>query len=228
MVISVPKAHTVKADLSLLRVITEDTPFYGSLSDSEPMFYLPYTYYVKVLGEHNEYVHVEIYGNGASAALDGYVPRHFLFYDGQTTLSPYLSLTITTATTAILYQDSQLITPIQYLFANRQLQYLGAKPTAFGNTYCVWYNNRIGYVKEADVYPFAIQNHPNELTFLTPEEPEQSPEENITSPDKDFFALKIIIVICLILAGVIALFVSLNKKPKSSVAIGFYDENDYD
>ena len=32
-----------------LRVITEDTPFYKNLEDAEPLFFLPYTYYVKII-----------------------------------------------------------------------------------------------------------------------------------------------------------------------------------
>ena len=55
------------------RVIDDETGFYSSVMDANPLFYLPYTYYVKVLGEAGEFTHVEIHGEGGRAALDGYV-----------------------------------------------------------------------------------------------------------------------------------------------------------
>lgn len=67
---------------SYMRVITEDTPFFASPSDSSPLFYLPYTYYVKVIGKSGSFTRVEINGTGYTAALDGYVPTDMLFFDG--------------------------------------------------------------------------------------------------------------------------------------------------
>ena len=39
--------QTVCADYSYARVITTDTPFYKNADDTLPLFFLPYTYYVK-------------------------------------------------------------------------------------------------------------------------------------------------------------------------------------
>ena len=38
-----------EASGAYMRVITQDTPFYADSSGTQLLFYLPYTYYVKIL-----------------------------------------------------------------------------------------------------------------------------------------------------------------------------------
>ena len=218
--------HKAFAEPIYARVITDDTPFYKNPTDQTPLFYLPYTYYVKVLSFEQEFSHVECYGDGNSVAIDGYVPTSFLYQDGLEVKNPYVVLKLTTLSTAILYEDTTLQTQSQYIFADRELYYYGSFNTENGLIYYVGYNNRLGYIKESSVYPFSIPNHPNELTFLTPEQPDE-PSQPTTQND-EFFGLKLTIILCLIFAGLIALFVALSKKTDKVSAISYYDENDYE
>ena len=217
----------VNAESVYMRVITEETPFYKNADDVAPLFYLPYTYYVKVLESNASVTHVECYGNGGTAAIDGFVPTDYLFKDDLTVENPYVVLTITTVGTAVLYEDTTLSTPLQYIFADRELNYYGALNHESGMIYYVSYNGRLGYVKEAEVYPFSIPNHPNALTFLTPDTP--TPDQ--TTPEGEsggVFGLKVAIIVCLIFAGIVALFIALGKKRNQTAAAAFYDENDYE
>ena len=219
----------VRAQDNYLRVISSDTPFYKNIADDTPLFYLPYTYYVKVLTQNGEYTHVEVYGDGGIPAIDGFVPTYYLFEDGLNVENPFVVLTLTTTDTAILYADPFTSTQLQYLFPNRQLSFYGTMPGTDSNLYLVGYNGKLGYVKENAVYPFSIPNHPNELTFIVPEAPsdnQSSTPENMQNAD--FLGLKIAIIVCLVFAGIIALFVALKIKPQKSVAVGFYDDNDYE
>lgn len=205
------------------RVINQTTPFFSNVLDERPLFYLPYTYYVKVLDQVGEFSHVEIHGDG-QIAIDGFVPTDMLFFDGQQVIYPYLDLKIKTLTTTLLYLDADLSTPSQYLFAERELTYYGEFSGEQGKVFYVSYNNRLGYVKQTDVYPFNIENHPNELTFL-PKEPQK--ESVKTTTTKDFFSIKYIIIACLIFAGLFALFVALNNKSKKQT-FSYHEENDYE
>ena len=221
-------AYSYSQNNTYLRVITEDTPFYSDSNCLNLLFYLPYTYYVKVLGYENDVAHVECYGTQNSIALDGYVPVQMLFLDGLEVLNPYLNKTITTLSTTLLYLDLDGKQAIQYLFNNRQLTYYGL---AFANDnsvmFYVGYNSKLGYVKESDVMPFTITNHPNELTFLIPETPPEQPSvesQNTTTTS----VLKIVIFSCLLLAGIVALFIAVKNKQPSHVASSYYDENDYE
>ena len=222
------RVEKVYADTPYLRVITEDTPFYQTQTALTPLFYLPYTYYVKVLSYDENFAHVECYGDGNTPAIDGYVPIDKLFNDNLKVENPFVVLELTTVGTALLYQDSALKIQSQYIFENRSLSYYGHLDTDNGRIYYVSYNDKLGYVKEVDVFPFSIPNHPNELTFITPEVPEEPPQTPQESNENDFFGIKIAIIICLLFAGVIALFVALNKRPEKNLAISYYDDNDYE
>ena len=223
---------SVKADEKFLRIVDSNTPFYTSITDTEPLFYLPYTYYVKVLSNDNAFVHVECRIDDLSPAIDGYVPKGLLFSDELTVVKPYVNVKIKTLSTAILFEESTLTTPLQYVFADRELTYFGCYVNKGGiNLFYVSYNNRLGYIKESDVYPFAIENHPNELTFITPEEPSiENPNATITpsNTEKDLLSIKIIIISCLVLGGVVALIFAFKAKPNRYSSCTVYDENEFE
>ncbi len=209
------------------RVINSTTPFYKSTIDENPLFFLPFSYYVKVLNHNNSFCHVEINGNNGQTAIDGFVPTDQLFYDGQEVISPYLNLYITTIDTAVLYADSNLSSPIQYIFADRSLLYFGETQSANGKLFYVAYNDKLGYVKESDIFPFVIKNHPNKLTFSSA--PETNVDEKIVLQSNGFpLTLKTMIIACLLLAGLIALFIALSNKKKSESQQNYYEENDYE
>lgn len=212
-----------------LRIITDDTPFYADKSAETPLFYLPYTYYVRILSRGELFSHVE-YGSGG-AAIDGFVPTDKLFYDGLSVENPFPDVKTLTANTAVLYKTAALSDTVQFVFEGRELYLYGKYSSPQGKIlYYVGYNDKLGYVKEEDVLPFTIANHPNELTFLPPEPtPAPEPEQTEDETKKDsVFNLRIAIFVILGLAGVIALILALNKKPKPSPAASYYDENDYE
>ena len=224
-----PQTVSASASTDYRRIITDNTPFYSDTAGTSLLFYLPYTYYVKVL-EHGEVLsHVECYGTGKSIALDGYVPTNMLYNDNLPVQTPYLEKEIVTLSTAVLYSDKELLNPLQYVFASRELVYYGQLTSVDGSIiFYVGYNNRLGYLKESDVYPFEIPFHPNSLTFI---EPEQQPTiPTIKQPETNRVGLttvRTIIVLCLFFAGVIALFVAIKKKPRSQQN-SYYDENEYE
>lgn len=214
---------SAKSQSEYLRVINNETPFYKSTTDDTPLFFLPYTYYVKVLDETQGFFHIEAFGLGGHPALDGFVPKGVLFDDGLLVENPYLLLSIYTFDTAVLYADIELSTPIQYVFAERELCYYGSITTPNGNAFFVEYNGKLGYVKEHSVLPFLIPNHPNPLTFI-----KDSEEEETTEQPNDFLSLRFTIIACLAFAGVIGLFVAFGKRKDSKIAPNeYYDENEY-
>ena len=208
------------------RVITDTTPFYRSTIDDNPLFFLPYTYYVKVISQKDAFCHVEINSDNGRTGIDGYVPTEQLFYDGQEVLAPYLNLSILTVNTTVLYSDTTLTSSIQYIFAQRSLFYFGEYQTLEGKLFYVAYNNKLGYVKESDIMPFIINNHPNKLTFI--KEPIQEESQESYQSNNEFISIKTIIIICLLLAGFFGLFIALSNKNNASKKINYYEENDYD
>lgn len=208
-----------------LRVITSDTPVYEDRAMTKLLFYLPYTYYVKILSVEGETAHIEYAGNYAPA-IDGYVKYESLFSDGLEVDNPYPAVTVKTSKTAIFYSDAALTSEIRYVFPERNLYYYGNIPSGDSFAYCVSYNGNLGYVKEDSLYPFTVPDHPNELTFLIKEqEVKETLTETEEKKDSNPFVLRIIVIGCLIFAGVIAAFTI--RKPQKTGTASYYDENDF-
>ncbi len=210
-----------------LRVTNDKTPFYSNVEKGEILFYLPYTYYVKLISKGEIFDHVEYYGSDG-VSLDGYVPNETLFTETQSVSSPYPKVTITTTSTIILYEDSSLTKSLRYIFSGRTLTYFGTF-TMLDNTVCFYvsYGGQLGYVKEVGISPFTIENHPNPLTFIKAEEPNPPLTEEFESDNVE--TLRILIIACLILAGLFGLVIAF-KKPRTqkAVNVGYYDENDFE
>ena len=217
------KALAIKSQY--LRITDTNTPFFSTIADGEALFYLPSTYYVKLISKGDIFNHVE-YGGADGVTIDGYVPNQTLFSETQDVFSPYPNVTIKTSKTALLYADSKLTKSIKYIFEDRNLTYYGNFPLPDG-TQCFYvsYGGDLGYVKESDVSPFSIPNHPNPLTYI----PEQTPPP-IKEPKKNtdnVNSLRIIIISSLILAGLSGLVVVIKKRPNIPINT-YYDENDYE
>lgn len=217
---------TVKAESeNYLRVITLDTVLYSDKNLTKPLFYLPYTYYIKVLDETDNTVHAEI-GGINTVKIDGYVEKDKLFFDDQEVLSPYPEKTLTTITSGILYEDSELKHAIQYIFDKREMVYYGEYKNNENRIYYVSYNGKLGYVTENCLTPFTIEEHPNKKTFIKETTVEDPPTERFELTNE--LILRIIIIGSLLLAGIIGLIYSVKKKPKKEPVVTYYDENDFE
>jgi hypothetical protein len=207
-------------------VIDYETPFFSDVKGENLLFYLPYTYYVKVIGKSGTMAHIECFGLGDTVKIDGYTYFDNLFFDGQTVADPFLEYKVTTQKTAVLYSTPTLENPVQFIFAERKLNYYGHVKLGDDHyVYCVEYCGVIGYLKESDLYPFYIKNHPNALTFLPPV-PSNPDEEKPTKNTAVYF--RVIIISCLVLAGILALFISLRKKKPPEITRDFYEDGDYE
>ena len=205
-----------------MRITTQITPFFQDAETTDLLFYLPYTYYVNVLEVKGNVAHVE-YGE---PAIDGYTYFDMLFSDNLDTENPFPDLYLTTLKTTTLYKDVNLKSPILFVFAERKLKFYGRIEQDNQFLYFVEYNGKIGYVLEDDIYPFTLLNHPNPLTFL----PEDPPTTNVPSLNKvtALTPIRIIIISCLLLAGIIGIFISIKNKKSPSFKGDYYEEKDYE
>ena len=120
------KSEKAKATSSaqFLRITNTTTPFYSNIEQGEILFYIPYTYYVKLISTGELFHHVE-YGGKDGVTLDGYVPNTTLFSETQPVNNPYPNLTLKTSKTSVLYADGNLTQSMRYVFAERELTYYG-------------------------------------------------------------------------------------------------------
>ncbi len=206
------------------RVLSSDIAFYKNAGDETPLFFLPYSYYVKVLNYSEPFSHVECYGANGQPSLDGYCLSESLYFDSAMPKNPYLSLKISNRQMTALYSSLNDLEPMLFLSENRSLCYYGYSFNESGETfYLVSYLNKLGYVKDTDVYVFNFTPHENPLPQLIKEESEVSqpvkPQNNKASN------LKIAIIVCLGFATLIIIFSLI--KPKNKAKEQYFD-NDYE
>lgn len=218
------------------RIIDQKTPFYSDENGLELLFYLPYTYYVKVINSNNAFYHVEYGGFSNNPTIDGYVPKTALFFDGLTVEAPYPSVSVSSFNSCALYQTFNMNKTLKHIFKNRKIMPYGHNYAPNGEIcYYVSYNDTLGYVYESDLSPFTILDHKNPLTFLSKEPEPDTPapptdnEEQQTSDSNNYFSLRIVIIICLVFAGIISVFVAVKGATKKSPDFSaYYEENDYE
>ncbi len=208
------------------RVVNEKTPFFIDEKGVSCLFYLPKGYYVKVLSTNDNFLHVECFGSGGTPSIDGYVEKNSVIDCLSQVTSPYLSMQVKTSCSCVLYEDTSLNQTLHLLFKDKTLFYYGEAVSDNGqNLICVYYNGKIGYVKETDVYPFSVPNHPEPINAQN-STPSQARTEITTDTSLgQFNGLKTAVIVCLFLAGIIALCIALRKKGDSSCATLLDDDN---
>ena len=216
-------------EIEYKRVVNEKTPFFIDEKGESTLFFLPKSYYVKVLSSNEDFLHVECFGSGGTPMIDGYVEKNSVIDCNSAVVSPFLSLQIKTANSCVLYQDSSLTQNLQFLFKDRELFYYGNAISANGqNLFLVYYNGKIGYVKESDVYPFSVPSHPEPLNVQNSTNSSTQTEVLNASPQQQLNGLKTAVIVCLFLAGIIALCMVLKKKDKSSSSLTYLDDDNAD
>lgn len=213
------------------RAIERDVGFYKDPQASELLFYLPFTYYVRIAEKGETVSRAELFaGDYSTPAIDGYVYTDSLYYDGTSPETPYCELTLTTAAPAGFYADAAATVLVRHIFENRALKFYGYTYDAEGNyVYFVDYNGELGYVREECVVPFEIAPHPAPLP--QPEEPEtpQTPETPPEGGGALSTGLKIAVIVALVLAVAVILAFSVrphNKKPEEPFEEN-YSDNEY-
>lgn len=231
-----PSVANAQSTNGYARIINDNTPFFSDSTGLDLLFYLPYTYYVKVIETQNEFLHVEYGGYSDNLTIDGYVLKSQVYFDELVVSSPYPNVQVQTCDGCALYKTSSMLEPVMHIFKDRTVKPYGTSVAPDGSIiYYVSYNNTLGYVYEKHLKPFTLNNHSNPLTFLKPEvKPENSentPNDTQTSTTEksDFFSLRIVIIICLVFAGIIAFFVAMKHGGKKAPDFSsYYDENDYE
>ncbi|PWM70537.1 MAG: hypothetical protein DBX59_10665 [Bacillota bacterium] len=211
------------------RAIERDVGFYKDPQAKELLFYLPYTYYVKIDEKSETISRAELFSGGYSTpAIDGYVYTADLYYEADAPVSPFFEKTLTTAAPAGLYADCEGKQLLRHIFENRTLKFYGCAYDADGNAvYFVDYNNELGYVKEECVFPFEIAPHPTPLPVTEEPEPTPPPEEP-TAPEEGL-GLKIAVIVSLVLAVAVILVFSVRpaKKKEEFYEESAYNDNEY-
>lgn len=218
----IPFEKTVASSYKYARILDKEVGFYKTTLESTPLFFLPYSYYVKIIEKGEVFSKVECFGESSLApCLEGFVLNEFLVEEEYLeTFSPYLSFSIETISTAPLYEDLSLTKISKYIFEDRKLNYYGYNQINGEYLYFVEYNGKLGFVREESIKPFTLPLHekPIDLPVSNPQDEEIKNENNNT------LSIIILVLTFILIAGVIVYLFVPKKQQKH---LSYYDENEF-
>ena len=219
--------YSANAENKYLRVINKQTPLYLKQDLESVICYLPYTYYVELITELDNCYHVSVLSKDAPS-IDGFVEKDNLFFDNLAVNTPYPDLTLSTIEHASLYFEPNCLKVNAFIFANRSLSLYGFLQDEQGAfLYFVSYGDKLGYIKEEQLSPFTIENHKNPLTFIKQEDKTPIIESTGKTNLEGSFTFRILVIVCLIFAGIIAIFIVIKPKKRQDKN-SYYSENEYE
>lgn len=230
----VTAAHA--AETKYGRALHADIGFYKDNAGSELLFFLPYSYYVKVLVEGEPYSLVECHNaDGKTTKIVGYVLTENLYFDGTLPMNPYLDLAVSLRRDAFLYSDRNCTEKLTKLFYNDKnlnndlFRYYGYAYDAAGEmVYYVEFFYDYGYLKADDAFSFTVPNHPEPIPTFDPVEPDP-PETNtdVIQANGGISGMQIAVICCIVLAGIFVVAFLFRPSPKKKRDT-YFDESDYD
>lgn len=219
------------------RVLNENTPFYSDPSCKILKFYLPYSYFVRIIKTGTEATRVIYMENALAPAREGYVKTADLYVCDYVPESPYPQLKLTLKNDEILFSSPADGDALVVLTAGDYAYYYGETQIDGDLFYYVFSGVYVGYVRKDAFYAHSLALHPKELP--KEEEPDQSELGQSSEDEKQseqqssldngdgnaLLSAVIIIAISLITISVIyALFRPEHKTFKRAAA----SDDDYD
>jgi hypothetical protein len=211
---------------------------------SDRLFILPLSYYVKIIGSTDTHYAVEYQENSQNYYIvPGYVLRNKLTPEGSVPQTPFYAskeLSVTTFSTILKksnVSDSSSENTVLTLFQDYKINYYGHLPSVDGGEwYFVKYQGYFGYVKGTDISAADIPMHPTPMP--DPPEPSVSPSaETGGETPLDGSLIRLILILGISIPAIIIVILLFKpNRPAPAVSKGsnrqkrsepsFYEEFD--
>jgi len=214
------------SDVKYSRILNETTAFYDE--SKEILFYLPYSYYVKVISVGSTYTSVSYQGgNGIIPVIEGYIKTENLNIVKVTPSNPYPDTTVMTKSADTLFSDSDLSLPKTIISSKSSAYYYGKKTDTSGEDLIYVYCNKyIGYMRKSafGTFTLALNSDPIETDSGNSESDKES-ESVVKNTLGDSLQIFIIVGISVIAISIVYLLFRPSGKVKDEV-ISKYNEED--
>ena len=215
--ITLPKNKVALADETYAMVITENASFYSDASQKYEKFYLPYSYFVKVIEIGAEFSRVLYMDDSKNyPQSEGYVKTSDLNFSVNPNSNPYPKITLSCEISDVLFSNAENLTPLTVINQNTPAIFYGELPIN-GETYLyVYANGYAGYVRKSSFSQFTVPPHESLKTLIDNNDDKdssdltsQAPNDTTTQALNDNQIVKtIVIAIVLILVLVFVVFIS--------------------
>ncbi len=215
------------------RVLNDNTPFYSDSACKMIKFYLPYTYFVKVINIGDDVTRV-IYMDGQSTLpqREGYIKTCDLhIFDGIPT-NPYPQVGIKITADEILFADSNKKYPKTVLTNGDEAIYYG-ELTIDNEKFCyVYCNGYIGYVRKNAFAPFEVPLHEIPIKTATPEDSltseviQEESDVNVQSVTAMDSTMRIVIIIAVAVTCISVIYLLFRPRNVCEPRVAAWRDND--
>ncbi len=216
------------------RVLNENTPFYSDPNCKILKFYLPYSYFVRIIKTGTEYTRVIYMENALAPAREGYVKTADLYVCDYLPENPYPQLKLTLKNDEILFSNPAEGDALVVLTAGNCAYYYGETQIGGDSFYYVFSGVYVGYVRKDAFYAHSLAPHPKELPVEEPDQSKQgqssanevqSEPDNSSSDGNALLSAVIIIAVSLITISVIYALFRPERKTFKRAAVS---DDDYE
>ncbi len=231
LAVLLPFSYTPKLtsaqNYSYSRILDEHTEFFSDKDGKNFKFYLPYSYYVKVIKEGAQYSLVGFgYEDGLYPFLTGYVKTVDLNVVQDTPTYPYPKSIICANCDGVIFKDTNLYYPITAVYQTTDVYMYGTSFTEDGEeVYYVYGCGYFGYVKK-EVFPdFELKPHPDPIVEETIGSADFSDSlEFATNGCNDNFNVQIVIIAGISVVAISLVYLLFRPADTRSTAISEEDE----
>ena len=224
---------TVNAsEASWARIINDQTPFFSDINCTMIKFYLPKSYFVKILQLGDDATRVIYMDSDLKIpSREGYIKTCDLLIFEQPVYNPYPNITLKITADEILFADSNKNYPKTILsYGDSGLLY--GTLIINGENFCyVYANGYIGYVRRSAFAPFEIPMH--EIPLSTQNSSEESEDSSPTTPQTNDTnsidsTLKIVIIVAISITCLSVIYLLFKPKNETSLKVALTQESDDD
>lgn len=219
------------------RIENENTPFYADYGCTMVKFYLPYTYFIKVISTGEDATRVVYMDDSLVLPLrEGYVKTCDIYLFDGTPPNPYPEMSIKITADEILFADSKKQYPKTVLTYGDSATYYGELPID-GEIFCyVYCNGYIGYVRKSAFTPFELP--PHELPLRSEELPAEG-ETNSSLPVDSLTpqtpapvttvdsTMRVVIIVAIALVCISVIYLLFRPAPARTKLATWQDEEDF-
>lgn len=171
----IPKKLAHAETENYARVLSSEVFIYQDANFQEPLFIIPFGYYLKIEQVNNSSVKVS-YGNGNYPTIFGYAKKSELTFVDYVPKTPFGVIKVSTDINDVLFNDFELSHPYFNVPKNEILFCYGEVDSGDLILSYVYYNKKLGYIDKASLNPYTITNNPDPL----PSDEEETPNEEET------------------------------------------------
>lgn len=224
--------NQAKANLQYAMVIEHDVALYSDASCRYVKFYLPYSYFVKIIEVGTDYSRVTYMDDMDNCPrCEGYVKNIYLDFSFDAPENPYPQVTVTAISDEVLFSDLANKKPKEVILSNNKAVYFGNITYEGEKFFYVYAQNQVGYVRENGFsqlelkeHPLAPKKTPLDDTKLTPTSTKDTKTNTSLLSEKSYQPM---IIILIVLSALLLLYFILRQSPQKAEHSFYRDEDDF-